>query len=253
MRPTEGAVWITGASSGIGRELALQMVVRGYRIVASARSADKLESLKAECAAPDRLHPLPLDVADADACAAAIADYEVAHGPLAGAVLNAGTHRPTDAGAMKVDDFRALFETNVMGTINGLAAVLPGLVRRRGGTVAIVASVAGYGGLPTAGGYGATKAALINLAESMKLELDGHGIRTVLVCPGFVKTPLTDRNEFPMPFLMPVEEAARRLLAGLEGTGFEVIFPRRFAWILKVLNMLPYPLYFALVRRATGA
>src|SRR3546814_604655 len=132
------------------------------------------------------------------------------------------------------------------------AAVLPPLLARRAGQIAIVASVAGYSGLPTAAAYGASKAALINMAEALRLDLQDSGVAVRLVCPGFVRTPLTDRNSFPMPFLMPVEAAAERLWHGLEfGRGFEIVFPRRFALILKALRLLPYGAYFPLVRRMT--
>jgi short-subunit dehydrogenase len=126
------------------------------------------------------------------------------------------------------------------------------MAARRRGHIALVASVAGYGGLPTAAAYGPTKAALINMAESLKLDCDRLGIKLQLVDPGFVKTPLTDRNDFPMPFLMPVEDAVDALIAGLATQRFEIVFPRRFALLLKLLNMLPYDAYFALVRRMTG-
>jgi short-subunit dehydrogenase len=126
------------------------------------------------------------------------------------------------------------------------------MLGRRAGQVAIVASVAGYSGLPTAAGYGASKAALINLAEALHLDLAGSGVAVRLVCPGFIRTPLTDRNSFPMPFLMEPDAAAERLWRGLEyGRGFEIVFPRRFALMLKILRLLPYAAYFPLVRRAT--
>jgi short-subunit dehydrogenase len=126
------------------------------------------------------------------------------------------------------------------------------MAARRRGHIALVASVAGYGGLPTAVAYGPTKAALINMAESLRLDCERLGIKLQLVDPGFVKTPLTDRNDFPMPFLMPVEEAVDAFVAGLASDRFEIVFPRRFALLLKLLNMLPYGAYFAAVRRMTG-
>ena len=127
--------------------------------------------------------------------------------------------------------------------------LLPRLIARRAGHVAVVASVAGYRGLPSAAGYGASKAALINLCEALKPELDGCGVRLSLINPGFVRTPLTDRNPFPMPFLMDADDAAERLVRGLESGRFETTFPRRFTWGLKLLRCLPYALYFPLTRR----
>ena len=125
-------------------------------------------------------------------------------------------------------------------------------VHQRRGHIAIVSSVAGYRGLPTSAAYGATKAALINLAESLKNELDRAGVKLQLVNPGFIKTPLTDKNEFKMPFLMPVEKAVARMIAGLQTNRFEITFPRRFTWQLKLLRLLPYRLYFAFTQRRTG-
>ncbi len=244
-------VWITGASSGIGQALARRMAAAGWTVAASARGAEALEALAAEPTA-GRIRAYPLDVTNHAACRATVAAIERDLGPIGTAVLAAGTHVPTDARDFDVASIRQLVEINLMGVVHAVDAVLPGLIARRGGRLAIVSSVAGYRGLPSAAGYGATKAALINFAESLKFDLDRVGVITQVVCPGFVRTPLTDRNEFPMPFLMEVDAAAERLFRGLQGTSFEITFPRRFAFILKLIGMLPYPLYFALTRRATG-
>ncbi len=246
-------VWITGASSGIGRALALLLARNGDDVAASARRADELALLVAEAgASPGRIVAFPVDVADAAAMARTCAAIEAALGPLDLAVFNAGTHEPVSVESFTPAPFRRLMAINYMGVVNGIAAVLPGFIARRGGHVAVVSSVAGYRGLPQAAAYGPTKAALINLCEALKLDLDRHGVRISVVNPGFVKTPLTDRNPFPMPFLMPVEDAARRLLAGLDRGGFEITFPRRFTWLVKLARILPYALYFRLIRRATG-
>jgi short-subunit dehydrogenase len=141
---------------------------------------------------------------------------------------------------------------NLTGTANALAAIMPAMIARRSGQIAIVSSVAGYRGLPRAIAYSATKAALIAMAESLKFDLDRVGVMVNVVNPGFVKTPLTDRNEFPMPFLMSVEAASERIVTGLARGRFEVCFPRRFAYMLKAMRMLPYALYFPLVGRSTG-
>lgn len=246
MRPSDGVVWITGASAGIGRALALRFARAGFRVAASARRADELAALAAE--GEGRIEPAPLDVTDAAATAAVVARLQ----PIALAVLNAGTHDPMGAADFSTERLRRLFEINLFGVANALEAALPDMRRRRAGKVAIVASVAGYRGLPTAVAYGATKAALVNMAESLKLELEGSGVRVALVCPGFVDTPLTRKNPFPMPFLMSAEAAADRMFHGLLGDAFEITFPRRFTWGMKALRLLPYALYFPLVRRATG-
>ncbi len=242
---TQGPVWITGASSGIGRALALRLARDGRRVIASARSADALAEL---ARANSNIVAWKLDVTDAAACEKAVVEIEAAHGPLALAVLNAGTHKATPATDFRVADIRALVDINLMGTVNALAPLLA----KRTKHIAIVASVAGYSGLPTAAGYGATKAALINLCEALKPECDALGIKLQLVDPGFVKTPLTDKNDFPMPFIMEVDDAVDALVRGLASDRFEIVFPRRFAVILKFLRLLPYRLYFPLVRKATG-
>ena len=139
-----------------------------------------------------------------------------------------------------------------MGVVNCLAPLVPELMARKMGHVVIVSSVTGYGGLPHAAAYGPTKAALINLAECLKFDLDRAGVQISVVCPGFVDTPATAANPFPMPFLMPSNLAAQRIIAGIQEGSFEITFPRRFTYILKFINMLPYRAYFFLVKRFTG-
>jgi NAD(P)-dependent dehydrogenase (short-subunit alcohol dehydrogenase family) len=247
--------WITGASSGIGRELALALARRGVTVAASARSRDALEALAAEAGADPangRILPTPLDVTDRAAVkAAAEAAIRVFRGPPDLAVLNAGTFLPMAAEAFDAARYRAQVEVDLMGAVHLLEALLPAYLAARRGHIAIVASVAGYRGLPAAAAYGATKAALINLAESLKHDCDRAGVKLQLVNPGYVKTPLTDTNDMPAP--MPVEKAVARMIAGLQTRRFEITFPRRFTWRLKLLRLLPYRLYFAITRRRTGA
>lgn len=248
-----GVVWITGAGSGIGRALALRYLKAGAVVAGTARRSETLHSIVTEAGtAGARFHAFPADLTDLAATRAVVARIEAEAGPIRLAVLNAGTHMPTPGTRFSADAIRSLLDSNVMTVANALDAVLPALLVRQSGMVAINASLAGYGGLPSAAGYGASKAALINLAEALKLDLDGSGIDVRLISPGFVKTPLTDRNDFPMPFLMPVEAAAERLWQTLEhGSAFEIVFPRRFAWLMKAVNLLPYRLYFPLVNRIT--
>ena len=242
--------WITGASSGLGRALALKMASEGWRVAASARSEDQLQAVAALASAfPGGIEAFPLDVTDRDAVQATVARILEDFGPPDVVVLNAGTHKPTPAARLSTKDFRQLVELNLMGTVHCLEAVLPPLRRRREGQIAIVASLAGYVGLPLAGAYGMTKAGLINLAESLEPELRAEGVILQVVNPGFVKTPLTDRNPFHMPFLMDVESAATDFYRGLQSGGFEIVFPRRFAYLLKVLRLLPHPLALAITRR----
>jgi NAD(P)-dependent dehydrogenase (short-subunit alcohol dehydrogenase family) len=246
-----GPIWITGASSGIGRALALEMARLGRSVAVSARRGEELERLAAE-APQGRIKPFPVDVADAGAMQRTAVAIEAALGHLDLAVFNAGTHHPVSVEAFDPAAFRHLMDINFMGAVNGIAAVLPGFITRRTGHVAVVSSVAGYRGLPQAAAYGPTKAALINLCEALKPDLDRYGVKISVINPGFIRTPLTDRNEFPMPFLMAADVAARRIVKGLDAGRFEITFPRRFTYMLKLARMLPYALYFPLVRRTTG-
>jgi len=243
-------VWITGASSGIGRAVALEMARQGWRVVASARRQEELDALAAE--GPEgRITGLAVDVTDPEAAKAAVDRIEAEIAPIDCAVLAAGTHIPTSADAFKVEDFRTLMEVNFMGVVHATAAVLPHFKERRAGHLVVVASIAGYRGLPTAAGYGATKAALINYTEALKFDLDDWGVKTQLVCPGFVRTPLTDKNPFPMPFLMEVDDAAKAMVAGMRGSGFEITFPKRFTTLVRLSSRLPYAAYFPMIRRGT--
>jgi short-subunit dehydrogenase len=248
-------LWITGAGKGIGRAVAVEYARRGWTVAASARTANDLEDLRTEverAGFTGKIVPYVNDVTDHDAVKQTFKRIESEHGRLRQIILNAGSHISTDPRNFSVEPFRALMEVNFFGAVNGLAAVLPYLIDRRTGHVGVVASVAGYSGLPNAAAYGATKAAVINMCESLKTQLDPLGVTISLINPGFVRTPLTDKNEFPMPFLMEPDAAARAIFAGMERKDFEIAFPAPFVAILKLLRMLPYWLYFKVVRQFTG-
>ena len=243
-------VWITGGGAGIGRALALRLCRDGATVAISGRTLESLQEVEnAAKGTPGKVICLPLDVTDEAAVMAAPDAIEAETGPLDLVVLNAGTHQPMHAADFSPAVVRKLIDVNVMGVAYGLAAVLPRFLDRRAGHIAVVSSVAGYRGLPSSAAYGATKAALINMCESLKPELDEAGVTLSLVNPGFVRTPLTDKNEFEMPFLMEAEAAADRLADGLASGRFEITFPRRFTWMLKLFRCLPYFLYFRLTRR----
>ena len=243
------SAWVTGASQGIGRALALALAETGARVAISARSADVLTEL-AQLA--PTLGPEALDVTDAAAVAAALDRIEQRQGPLDLVVLNAGVYQPLPGGVAGPEVFAEHMAVNYLGVVNGLCAVLPRMRARGSGQVAIVGSVAGYRGLPQAAAYGPTKAALINLAETLRLELLGSGVDLRLVNPGFVATRLTAKNRFAMPSILTPEDAAQRIVRGLQGDRFEIAFPSAFAAAMKVLRLLPYRLYFPLVARLTG-
>jgi NAD(P)-dependent dehydrogenase (short-subunit alcohol dehydrogenase family) len=243
--------WITGASSGIGRDLALTLARQGHQVAVTARRQADLEALAAE-APVGRVLPFAGDVMDAAAMADIVARIEAGAGPIDVAVLNAGIYLPVRAETFEVGLVRKTFDVNVMGVVHGLVPLMERMIARRSGRIAINASVAGYGGLPNSAAYGATKAALINMAASLKFDLDRYGVTIQVINPGFVDTPATAKNPFPMPFLIKPEVATARIVAGLDSDRFEITFPRRFALILKTINALPYRWYFGLVRRATG-
>lgn len=239
--------WVTGASSGLGLAAAERLLADGGRVAVSARRAEVLSALASRH--PDSLFPYPLDVTDRSGVADTVARIESEHGDIDLALLNAGTHVPMGVADFDCDTLRGLLEINVMGVAHGLEALLPRMTARRRGTIAVVSSVAGYCGLPSAAAYGASKAALINMTEALAPEAAAGGVTLKLVNPGFVRTPLTDRNDFPMPFLMDAEAAADRLVRGLTSGGFEVVFPRRLAWLMKGLRLLPHTAFFAITRR----
>ena len=242
-------VWLIGASTGIGAATARLLLASGAKVALTARKDAALREV-----AGSHAHALvlPADATrDADLRAAA-ARIEAAWGGVDLMVYLAGTYAPMRAPGIDLARVRQTFDINVIGCYAALAAVLPGMLARGEGAVAIVSSVAGYRGLPNALAYGPTKAALINLAEAMYLDLAPKGIGVHLVDPGFVDTPLTEQNKFSMPALMSADAAANELLRGLARGEFETHFPKRFTRWLKLLRLLPYPLYFAAVRRFTG-
>ena len=242
-------LWIIGASTGIGRDTALAFAKAGVEVIASARSEAALASLPLESGG--RIFPYPLDVADHAATQAARARIEAERGPIDAMLFAAATWSNSKDSQATAAIIRPVFEVNIFGALNAIEAVLPAMKASKAGHIAIISSVAGFRGLPNAMAYGASKAALTHIAEALKFECDPLGVQVQVIHPGFVKTPLTDKNDFKMPFLMSSTAAAERIVTGMCGTGFEITFPRRFTWMLKVLRALPYALYFKLVGSAT--
>jgi short-subunit dehydrogenase len=240
-------VWLIGASSGIGEATARLLMQRGARVALTSRSLDALTAL-----ADGNAHVAPADVTDRASLGAAFESICAALGGIDVAIVNAGTHQPVRAWELDAAAAEKLVQVNLVGAMNVGALLAPYFAQSGGGRLAITASVAGYGGLPTGLVYGATKAALINFAETLYLDLAPKGVAVHLINPGFVKTPLTDLNDFKMPALIGADEAAREIIGGIERGAFEIHFPRRFTRVLKLLNLLPYRLYFPLVHRITG-
>ncbi len=236
-------VWVTGASTGIGAEICKQLAAEGVTVAASARNAEALAKLGTGITA------FPLDVTDEKKVAECFAAIEKALGQIDLVIAGAGTYTPASASDFRTEMFRQMYEVNYLGVINMLAATLPVFRARRAGHLSWIASVSGYRGLPKAAAYGPTKAALINLAESLQPELALVGVKVSVINPGFVRTPMTAVNDFEMPFLMEPADAARATIAGLAKGKFEVAYPAPFVAILKIARLLPYWLFLRVSRK----
>ncbi len=238
--------WIVGASSGIGSALALNLVRAGHTVAASARSVERLETLARESPVPGAIFPVPIDVRDRASVEAAAATVFARLSKLDYCFLNAGKYE-LSRGLIDPGAYEEVTRVNYLGVVECLAAVLPPMVQAGSGQVLITASIAGYRGLPKAGAYGPTKAALISLAETLAVELKPTGVRIRVINPGFVRTPLTAKNRFPMPFLMEADEAARRIVRALPRRSFEIAFPWPMVMGLKLLRILPNRAYLSLM------
>ncbi|MCH8498729.1 MAG: SDR family NAD(P)-dependent oxidoreductase [Marinobacter sp.] len=233
-------LWLTGASSGIGLALAHALQDRGHRLIVSGRNADTLRPIVER--APATTWAAVTDTTNPASMADAQTLWDQ-HGPLQMAILNAGTCEYVDVDQFDASIVERNMHTNFGGTVRSVAAVLPALraARKQGlpAELVIVSSSAWWFPFGRAEGYGASKAALTYFAHSLRADLAAEGIGVTVVSPGFVKTPLTDRNDFPMPFIISAEEAAKRIVRGLEKGRKEIHFPRRFTWTLKLLGALP--------------
>ena len=237
-------VWVVGASSGIGAAVASELLERGARVAISARREEQLQ--KVSCG---RMLVVPVDVTEASSVQDA-AD-RVAHelGPIDVAVLAAGYWRQFDPTDWDTDVFDRHVQVNLIGMSNCIAAVLPSMLERDTGTIAGIASVAGFRGLAGAEAYGATKAAQINMLEAMRAHLAKTGVHIMTVCPGFVRTEMTATNDFPMPFMIEPDEAARAICSGLEKQQVEVVFPLPMALLMKSARWVPAGLWSRMVQR----
>ena len=242
-------VWLVGASSGIGLATARALHQRGAHVVVSARNAQALSGFVAD-------HPgawaLPLDVADPEAVAQAAEALQQRHGVLDCVVYCAGHYREMRVSGFDLSELNRHWQVNYQGALHVLQAVLPGLRAQGHGHISLVSSVAGFRGLPKSLAYGPTKAALINLAENLYLDLRHEGVGVSVVNPGFVATPLTAHNNFPMPALITPDVAAQAMLRGWSQGVFDIHFPKRFTAWMQLLRRLPNRPYFALVGRYTG-
>lgn len=241
-------VWVIGASSGIGRATAHELHLKGAKVFVSARNQLALDVFVVEHRGAVALQ---MDASIAASVKTA-AQTVFAAGPLHLVVYCPGYYREMRATEFNLGEMLRHQHVNYVGALYLLDAVLPGLLSQKSGHISLVSSVAGYGGLPKSLAYGPTKAALINLAETLYMDLKDSNIAVSLICPGFVETPLTAQNKFRMPGLLKPDEAARRIMRGWARGKFEIHFPKRFTLPMKLLGLLPRWLYFPVIRRFTG-
>lgn len=234
-------VWITGGGSGIGKALALSFAVDGWDVVISGRTEIRLKEVQS---LSSKIRVIVCDITNKLEVQAAQREI----GQIDVAILNAGDYRPEATSRISIKAHQNIFDVNYFGTLKCIQAIMPQM-KKSGGTLAIVASLAGYRGLPNASAYGPSKAALIQLAESLRAELQNTSLKVQLINPGFVKSSLTEKNNFDMPFIMKAEDAAKKIRAGLESEKFEIAFPSPLVRRMKLLRMLPYSLYFYLTRK----
>lgn len=240
-------IWIIGCSSGIGAALARTLSDQGGRLALSARTQDKLEDLNTEMGGGHLV--CPLDIADSKATQKTAEQIKKTFPKLDSVILFAALYTPGDDKPQSLDFIDKLVQVNLGGAFNMLRSVEPLFEAQGRGQIVLCGSVAGYRGLPGGQPYSATKAAIINLAESLKIELEPKNIDVKLINPGFVETPLTAVNKFPMPMIIDADSAARSIAKGLNRKAFEIHFPKKFTMVMKVIRILPNRLYFMMARK----
>ena len=242
-------IWITGGSTGIGKALAIRFANEGWNVAISARRENLLKELSDRF---ENISPFPLDVTDKENCKNIFNQVKEKFGDIDICFFSTGTWDPKKEKDIDVEQIENVFKINFFGTVNSIKAVEEYYKNRNEGTIAIVSSIAGYRGLPNSTGYGPSKSALNNLAESLYFDFGRHNVRVCLVSPGFIKTPMTDKNDFKMPFLKTPEFAADKIYDGLVNKKiFEIHFPKELTLTLKFFSILPYKLYFYLVKKLT--
>ncbi len=242
-------IWITGASSGIGRALALKFAKEGWQVAASARRVELLDEISNS---NENISSFPLDVNMKDKCKEIFEQIKNKYENVDICFFSTGTWDPKKEKDIDMEQIEKTFKINFFGTLNCIKAVEEYFKNKKGGQISIVSSIAGYRGLPNSTGYGPSKAALNNLAESLYFDFGRHNVRVSLVSPGFIKTPMTDKNNFKMPFLKTAEFASDKIYNDLvNNNNFEIHFPKQLTLILKLFRILPYKLYFYLVKKLT--
>jgi short-subunit dehydrogenase len=238
-------IWITGASTGIGKALAIKFAKNGWVVAASARREKLLKKLSE---INENIHSYPLDVTKIDNCKA-IAQLIIKDlGKIDICVFGTGMHDPTSEKKFNLKKIREIMEINYFGTMNCINSIYEYFSMKKSGQISIISSVAGYRGLPAAGAYCASKSALISFAESLYFDMIRKNVQVKVISPGFIKTPMTDQNDFPMPMIKSPEYAADKIYLGLlKKNGFEIHFPKAFTFLMKIIQILPNWLYFGAI------
>ena len=242
-------IWITGGSTGIGKALAIKFADKGWNVAISARRAGLLKEISDS---NENIHSFPLDVTDKSKCKEVFEQIKNKFENVDICFFSTGTWNPKKEKDIDVEQIENVFKVNFFGTLNCIKAVEQDFRDKKNGIITIVSSIAGYRGLPNSTGYGPSKSALNNLAESLYFDFKRHNVRVCLVSPGFVKTPMTDKNDFKMPFLKTPEYAADQIYEGLVNKNvFEIHFPKTLTLILKIFSFLPSKIYFSLIGKMT--
>ena len=242
-------IWITGASTGIGKALALKFVNHGWKVAISARRENLLKEIELN---NKNIFSFPLDVTNKEKCMSVFLDIKNKLGNIDICVFSTGTWNPKKEKEIDVEQIEDVMKVNFFGTLNCIKSVEKYYRERKNGHISIVSSIAGYRGLPNSTGYGPSKSALNNLAESLFFDFKRYGVRVSLISPGFIKTPMTDKNDFKMPFLRTTDFAADKIYEGLVNSNkFEIHFPKQLTLILKLFRILPYSLYLKLISKLT--
>jgi len=245
--------WIIGASQGIGEALAKSYYAQGFNLAISARNLEKLEQIKEQFLLlekkPQEILVNKVDVVDVNSLAETRDKILENFGQIDLVIFCSAVYQPTSVIDFDLIAAKQTIDVNLNGFLNLLNVITPQMVKQKSGQIAVIASVAGYCGLPKSFAYGASKAALINLCEGIYPELQKHGIAISVINPGFVKTRLTDKNSFKMPFIISVKSAAEEIVKGLQKRQFEIHFPKKFTFFLKVLRLLPYQLFFFITKK----
>ena len=240
-------IWITGASSGIGKALAIKFANEGWQVAASARRENLLKELSNEYT---NIQSFPLDVTDSDKCKSVFKDIVEKFENIEICVFGTGIHDPQSEKKFNLEKIKKIMEVNFFGTMNSINSVYDYFGQRKVGQISIISSVAGYRGLPAAGAYCASKSALTSFTESLHFEMKRKNVRVSLISPGFIKTPMTDQNNFPMPMIKSPEFAADQIYNGLiKKSGFEIHFPKVFTFFMKFLKILPSSIYFRFLEK----